>query len=212
MDPVSIIGKEGLAKSACQVISVITLDMYGISQVPFCNELLQGQGVSFEIVPVVDGHLSTDVLEAIDQASPICRVQGERLFEKNMATCLSRLPCQRQVRVRRSGNMNYVEPMLGKHAIEIRIPVRNGIAKRELLGQDGLEIAHRQHAGTAELLNFLDVAVSDFPAANYANIQRHFVSLPACTLSIWRVYAVTTGSRRWRMASIARYICQAETK
>src|ERR1700687_5262085 len=116
------------------------------------------------------------------------------------------------MRVRWSGNVNYVEPVLGKHAIEIRIPVRNGVAKRELLGQDRLKIANREHTGTTELLNFLDVAVSDFPAANYANIQHDFVSLPALTASIWRVYAATTGSRRWRMAAMARHICQAETK
>src|SRR6202047_1632873 len=202
MDPVTIVGEESVAKSARQVVSVITLDMYWVAQVPFCHELLQGQGVSFEIVPVVDGHLSANMFEGIDQAFPICRVQGERLLEKNMATGLSRLPWQRQVRVRWRGNMNYVEPMLGKHAIEIRIPVRNGVAKRELLGQDRLEIANREHAGRAELLNFLDVAVSDFPTANYANIQHDFVLQSALTPSIWRVYAATRGSRRWRMASM----------
>jgi hypothetical protein len=67
--------------------------------------------------------------------------------------------------------MNYVEPMVGKHAIKIGVPMRDGVANRKLLGQDRLKVTNRQHARTVELLNFLDVTVSDFPAADNAYIQ-----------------------------------------
>ena len=108
--------------------------------------------------------------------------------------------------------MNYVESMVGKHAIKIRIPTRHGIAKRELLGQNRLKIANCKHTGAVELLNFLDVAVGDFSAANYANIQHQFRRLTALTFAIWRVRAAARGSRLCPMASMARYICQAVMK
>src|SRR5580693_9091192 len=104
--------------------------------------------------------------------------------------------------------MNYIEPMLGKHAIKIRVPMRHGVANCELLGQEWLKVANRQHTRTAELLNFLDVTVSDFPAADNANIQHHYLS----PRSTGPEGAATKGPRCWPMASIARYICQAETK
>src|SRR5208282_3783368 len=129
-----------------------------------------------------------------------------------MAPCLSRLLCQCQMGVRWSCNMNYVEPVVGEHAIEIRVPVRYGVANRELFGQDGFEVANCQHTRTSELLDFLNVTVSDFAAANNANIQHQFLSIPEPTRSIEPVCAATRGSRLCPIASIARYICHAETK
>src|SRR5580704_4174750 len=129
-----------------------------------------------------------------------------------MATGLSRLLCQRQVRMRWSGDMNYVKLMRGEHAIKIRVPVRYGVANCELLGQNGLKVANRQHPRTSELLNFLDVTIGDFPTANDSNIQHQFLSIPAATRTLWSVCAATTGSRPRPIASIARYVCHAETK
>ena len=80
--------------------------------------------------------------------------------------------------------MNYVEPMFGEHTIEIRVLVGHGVAKCKLLGEDGLKVANGQHTRTSEFLNFLDVPVSDFPAANYANIQHQFLSILTPTRSI----------------------------
>src|SRR5580658_2913063 len=129
-----------------------------------------------------------------------------------MTACLGRLVCQRQVRMRRSGNMNYVEPVVGEHAIKIGVPMRHGVANRKLFSQDRLKIANGQHTRTAELLNFLDVPVSDFPAANNTYIQHQSLSTPTPTASIWPVSAATTGSRPCPIASIARYICHAVAK
>ena len=108
--------------------------------------------------------------------------------------------------------MDYVEPILAEHVIEIRIPRWNGVAKGELLGQDRLKVANGEHTGAAKFSNFLDVAVSDFPAANYSNVQHCFLSLLTLAASSGRVCAAAMGSRCCRMASMARYICQAETK
>src|SRR5580704_13793624 len=152
------------------------------------------------------------MFQALDQAPSIYRVQSQRFLQKNMAPCLGRLLCQRQMRVRWCRNMNYVEPVLGKHAIEIRIPVRHRVAKCKLLGQDRLKVANRQHTRTPELLNLLDVTVSDFPAANNANIQHQFLPVAALARSMFPVCAAATVSRPCPMASIARYICHAETK
>ena len=54
MDPMAIIGEQCLSKSAFQVVPVITLDVYWVAQLAFCNEFLQRQGGSFEVVPVID--------------------------------------------------------------------------------------------------------------------------------------------------------------
>jgi hypothetical protein len=67
--------------------------------------------------------------------------------------------------------MNYVEPVVGEHAIKIGILMRHGIASCKLLCQDGLKVANCEHARAAEFLNFLDVTVGDFAAAYNTYIQ-----------------------------------------
>ena len=77
--------------------------------------------------------------------------------------------------------MNYVEMMLGEHAIKIGVPMRNGVANCELLSQDRLEVTNRQYSRTSNPLNLLNVTVSDFPATDNADIQHPFPAIPELT-------------------------------
>jgi hypothetical protein len=92
--------------------------------------------------------------------------------------------------------MNDVELVFGEHAIKIRVPVRNGVTNCELLGEDRLEVANRGHACHTELLNFLDVAIGDFAAANYADIQHRFLTYFSAFASCGRDFATIYISRR----------------
>jgi hypothetical protein len=96
--------------------------------------------------------------------------------------------------------MNYVEPVHGEHAINIRVPMGDRESKCQLFGQDRFEVANRDQTSAGKLLDFPDVAVGDFPAANDAYIQGHFFSRPTPTAFIRVQWALMKGSRRDRMA------------
>ena len=95
-----------------------------------------------------------------------------------MATRLSGLLRKHQVTLRRCRDVNDVEFALGKHEIKIGVPTGNGIAERHLFGENRLKIANGDNASASKLLNRLDMAVGDFPAANLCQMFSSHFRLP----------------------------------